>query len=343
MTVLFAGGENSELDVLNGVTITDPTYFRATYARCAVRSYGANGILHTYSGELAAYIAAQGTAVDFWYGFQYYGAGGFTTDGVCVVFSGTAAQPFLRVWNASGTATGTCQLSLSTNGSTWTEYPFSNIAQPVGTTPAEWTFRIKRDATVGKFQWWIDRVLWYEVTGNTTGYFSTATRTAWWVPGSNITTAVSEVVATSSDDPRVGMNCATLSYTGNGAQTGWTGTYTDINENAEDTATVLTAASANLESCFTHTSLPALSAGVIVRAVIPSGKWRTAATFPQNLANYLRIAGTNYANAPLPAAIQAVSSVASLLQSIWHLSPATGLAFTEAEVNALQPGMKSVT
>jgi hypothetical protein len=86
------------------------------------------------------------------------------------------------------------------------------------------------------------------------------------------------------------------------------------------------------------TDLPALTPGNVVRAVVVSGKWRTAAGVPQNLSGLLRISGSNYASAT-----QAVAATTALLQFIWHLSPATGLVFTEAEVNALEPGMRSVT
>lgn len=339
MTVLFAGGEDSEVAILSGSMITTSGRFRSTYARGALHSTNVNGVVHTFSGALSSYISGQGTACDIWYGWQYFGSGGAVTDQNCCTFSngGTA---FLRIHNASGTATGTCTMQTSTDGITWVDRPASLINQPTAAV-AEWTFRIKRHATAGCFQWWIAGSLWYEVAGDTTSYFTTVTRCAWGNAGSNVTTGISEIIATSSDDPRVGMNCATLYYTGNGANTGWTGSYTDVAELSEDTSTVLTAATAALDSSFLHTNVPALTPGVVVRAVVVSGKWRTAASAPPNLYGYLRISSTNYANAPTPAAIQAVASVASLLQYIWHLSPATGLAFTEAEVNALEPGMRS--
>jgi hypothetical protein len=338
MTILFAGGENSEVGIINGSTTTTSGKFRSTYARGAVRAAVSNGVLHNFSGALSDYIAAQTTACDFWYGFQFAGAGGASTNHQCVEFS-NGGVGFLRIFNPNGTAAGTANLQTSTNGSSWTDYPSSNVSQSIS-SPVEWTFRIKRHATLGCFQWWIAGTLWYEVTGDTTGYFTTCTRVAWGSAGGNQDSGVSEIVATSSDDPRVGMNCATLYYTGDGNDTDWAGTYTDVAELSEDTATVLTSTAAGEESSFLHTDVPALTAGVVVRAVIVSGKWRTAVGAPQNLSGYLRISGTNYDDADDP--VQAVAAVAALLQFIWHLSPATGLAFTEAEVNALEPGMVSV-
>lgn len=345
MTVLFAGGENSEVDILNGSTITTTIHFRSTYARCAVRSLGDNGVLHTYTGALASYIAGQGTAVDFWYGYRYVGVGGTTTGHHCVKFCGAGFVPFLRIYNGIGLGNGQLQIStdgFSGNPANTTDFTASNIAQP--STPIEWTFRIKRHATQGLFQWWIAGALWYQFSGDTTPYFTTVTRTSFGEGGTTVGNGISEIIATSADDPRVGMNLFTAYYTGNGTNTGWTGTYTDVNENSEDTATVEVAATAGLDSCFTHPAIPALSSGVVIRAIIDSGKWRRAiGAGPQNLSGYLRIGSTNYPNAPVPAAIQAVASVAGLLQFIWHLSPATGLAFTETETNNLQPGMESVT
>jgi hypothetical protein len=345
MTVLFAGGENSEVDILNGSTVADGGQsYRAAYARCAVRSAADNGVLHTYTGELAAYLAGQGTSVDYWYGFQYRGAGGSTSQATCVTFFTASYRPFLQVGNYNG-AIGTADIRTSPDGftSTVNSYPSSVIAQP-GTGPgggtAEWTFRIKRGVS-GTFEWWINGALWYAITGDNTGLFTTALRTSWGLGGSNAINGISEIIATSADDARVGMNCFTAYYTANGTNTGWTGSYTDINEMAEDTATVLKAASAGLDSDFTHVTVPALSPGQVIRAVVPSGKWRTAGGAPQHLYPYLNIGGTIYANAPLPSAMQTVAAVAGLLQGIWELSPATGLAFTVTEVNNTKPGMRS--
>lgn len=340
MTILFAGSENSEVGILSGAMTTTAGRFRSTYARGAITPSAQNGVLHNFSGALLSYISGQGAACDFWYGFQYKGSGGATTQHYCVAFS-NAGTEFMRIYNVTGTGSGNCQMQVSSDGSSWVDKPASFIAQPG--TPVEWTFRIKRHASSGTFQWWIGGTLWYEVAGDTTGYFSTCTRVSWGEAGTNVDAGISEIVATSSDDPRVGMNCATLYYTGNGANTDWSGTYTDVNELSEDTATVQTSTTTAQDSSYTHVNVPALTPGVVVRAVIVSGKWRTATGALQNLKGYLRISGTNYANAPTPSASQAVAAVAALLQYIWALSPATGLAFTESEVNALQPGMRSQT
>lgn len=339
MSVLFAGGEDSEVAILAGFMTTETDQFRTTYARGAINPIAENGAIHNFTGELASYIAAQGTACDFWYGFQYYGASGATTLHSCVTFS-NAGVAFLRVYNVLNTGVGNCNLQTSVDGTNWTDLPASLIQQPF--TPTEWTFHIKRHASAGCFQWWIGGELWYEVTGNTTGYFTTCTRVSWGEAGTNLTASISEIVATSADDPRVGMNCATLYYTGDGNDTDWTGGYADVAELSEDSSTVQTTAAAGDESSYLHVNMPALTPGSVVRCVLVSGKWRTTPTAPQNLSGYLRMSGVNYDNAD-DDPIQAVPAIAGLLQFRWHLSPVTGLAFTEAEVNASEPGQLSVT
>ncbi len=342
MSVLFAGGENSEVSIFGGSMVTGggtDIKYRFTYARGAINPTNAGGgARHSYTGALLDYIIAQGTACDFWYGFQYKGSGGAITDNLCVIFANSGIG-FFRIHNAAGAGPGTCTAQLSTNGSSWTDYPGSDISQPAVAT--EWTFRIKRHATLGKFQWWIAGALWWEFTGDTTGYFTTCNQTGWGGAGSNADAAFSEVVATSADDSRVGMNCATLYYTGDGADTDWTGGYADVAELSESTATVQTTAAVGDDSSYLHTNVPALAPGIVVRAVVVSGKWRTTPTAPQNLSGYLRISGTNYDDADDDPVLP-VEPVPSLLQYRWHLSPATGVAFTEAEVNALEPGMRSV-
>lgn len=346
MTILFGGGEDTEIDITTGSMVTTPGSFRAGYARAAMAPVSPGGGLgagfllqHRFSGALATYLAAQAAGdKDFWYGYRWSGGGGFLTGltALTIYDSSGSPKPFMRLVSIG---TGDTTLQLSTDGfvSNVQNHPSSSIGQPG--TPTEYTFRIKIHATLGQIQWWVNGGLWYQtVLGDTTGLcVGSPSKVLWTLPNSNGNCYVSEVIATSADDPRVGMSLVTLAYTANGANVGWTGGVASINEITEDQSTLLTAAAALLESSFIATDLPTLASGVAVRAVINSGHWRTAVGAPQSVAGYLRIAGVNYA-----AASQLAPSVASTLQFIWQLSPATGITFTEAAVNAAEFGMRSI-
>jgi hypothetical protein len=239
MTILFGGGEDSEFTLLAGSMVTTGGTFRSAYARAALApetpggGLGANmQVQHLFSGALASYLGAQPSGdKDFWYGYRWVGSGGFFTGlgGLNIHDSSTPAKSFMRLLNASG---GDIKLQLSTDGfvSNVQDHPSSTIGQP--STPTEYTFRIKIHSTLGQIQWWVNGGLWYQTTlGDTTGLcVGSPSKVLWTCPNSNGHCYVSEVIATSADDPRVGMSLATLAYTANGTNVGWSGGVASINE-----------------------------------------------------------------------------------------------------------------
>lgn len=337
MTVLFGGGEDTEISLLAGDVVTTAGTFRSGYARCALHMPAfATGAQHLFSGALKDYLDAQSSGdKDFWYGFRFKGGGGFLSGQIGLQFF-DASKEFLRL--TGGSTANSIKLMTSADGfTTPVDYPSSQISQP--TSPTEYTFRIKIHPTNGQIQWWINGGLWFQTPlGDTASLCSgSPSKVFFSCPNSNGDAYYSEIIATSADDPRVGMDLVTLAYTADGANTGWTGGVATINEVTENQSTVLSAAASLLESSFIATDLPTLASGQSVRAVINSGKWRTTAGAPQSVRGYLRIGGSNYYATAQPAA-----AVASPLQFIWQLSPVTGIAFTETAVNAAEFGMASV-
>lgn len=336
MSILFAGGEDESIDVLGGFSHTTAGRFRAGKARLALRASGA-GLQHSFAGALAAYLAAQPAGdKDFWYGFQFRGGGGFITGLDCFYMYDTAGIAFMKI-------TG----DLSAGGMTlWTKnaigamvnYPASNIPQPG--VPTEITFRVKVHNTLGQIVWYYNRAFWFGTpVGDTTHWCGGGTspgKARMLCPNSNGDADYSEFIATSADDPRVGLDLQTLEVTADGAVTTWAGGFASIAELAEDPTTLLQTAAAATDWVGVVRDLTALTGSQIVRAIVLSGKYRTSVGAPQNVHGLLRIGGVMY-----PAAMQLVDAVASLRQFIYATSPATGLTLAELEVNNLQAGMRA--
>jgi hypothetical protein len=338
MSVLFAAGEDEAFTLTAAnVFTTGGTAFRTAYARCALQPTATAGVLHTFSGALATYLAAQPSGdKDFWYGYRFKGGGGFLTGQIAFqMFDGS--KEFLRL--ISVVAANDVRLLLSPDGftSVVVSYPASTIAQP--TTAAEYVFRIKIHPTLGRIDWYINGGLWF-TTGamDTTGYCSgSPAKGQWGRANSNGDSYISEVRASSADDPCVGWAISTLVPSANGASTGWSGGYTTINEVTKDTSTLLTTASAATDATFVATDMAALSGPQVVRGVVLSGEFRAAASAPQHVDGLLRIGGTNYAAGQS----QVAPAVAGPLQFIYETNPATGIAFTETAVDLAEIGVRS--
>lgn len=339
MSILFAAGEDEAftLTAANVVTSGGGTNYRSSYARCALQPTATAGVLHAFGGAFGTYITAQpANDKDFWYGYRFRGGGGFLTGQIAFQMF-DASKEFMRL--VSVVNPNDVRLQLSTDGfvSSTVQYAASTITQP--STAAEYVFRIKIHPTLGRIDWYINGGLWFS-TGNidTTLYCTgTPTKSQWGKSNSNGDTYISEVRASSADDPCAGWNISTLVPSANGASVGWTGGYTTINEVTKDTSTLLTTAAAATDSTFVATDMAALSGPQVVRGVVLSGEFRAAASAPQHVDGLLRIGGTNYAAGQS----QVAPSVAGPLQFIYETNPATGIAFTETAVDLAEIGVRS--
>lgn len=149
---------------------------------------------------------------------------------------------------------------------------------------------------------------------------------------------VSQVIA--SSESTIGWVLVTLSPDGNGANTSWTGSYTDIDEFALNTADYIEAIATNLVETSTLSNINAAystynvkAVGVAMRASNDSG------SVISDLQACVRVSSLNYfsPNLGLPKDGSDYS-----LQYIWETNPNTSAAWSQAAVNALEAGVKSV-
>lgn len=156
--------------------------------------------------------------------------------------------------------------------------------------------------------------------------------------GSSNELFVSQVFACT--ESTIGWVLATLSPDGNGTNTAWTGSYTDIDEFALNTADYIEAIAANLVETSTVSNINAAYATYNVKAVIVGIRASNdSGSVVSDLQACVRVSGSNYfsPNLSLPKDGSDYS-----VYYIWETNPNTSAAWSQTIVNALEVGVKSV-
>lgn len=118
-----------------------------------------------------------------------------------------------------------------------------------------------------------------------------------------------------------------LPPTAQGDDAGGTGNYTAVDENTVGTADYIAFDTAGQKSGFTSAARPITLTPLGLTVV--GAFLRTGETGPLNVRAFLKIGGTYYYGAD-----QAVGLTNTYLKEFWALNPATGAAWTAAEINA---------
>ncbi len=335
MSILFGTGEDEIITLLGATITTDSAHFRPAYARCAI-SAGPGPWQHLFAGKLRDYLDGRpSNDVDVWWGSRFKGGGGFLSSQPILYFFDDADKVFARLLSGSP---GSARLQTSSDGVAFTDFPGSDLVQP--SAPAEWTFRVKKHPTLGRIEWWANGGLWFKTPNFDTtalisgkpkkmiGYHANSNGNSYW----------SEIMATSGDDPRVGLNLHTLPPIADGDFSGWDGDWTRIAEIVKNTSTVISTAVDDSESSFVNAGVGTLTTGTVIRAIIHSGEYRTSnAPAPDSVTPGLVLGGVAYPGATYP-----VDNTPTQIQEIWETSPDGGLPFTEAEGNDVQMHVRSV-
>jgi hypothetical protein len=126
--------------------------------------------------------------------------------------------------------------------------------------------------------------------------------------------------------------------TANGANTAWTGVYTDVTKlDRNDNTFIESGTAAQLETYVmddVHTDL----AAYVPRAVILSTRTRRGATGPQNMQGVVRQSGSDFTTSN----IAGINTAYGTRQAVMNTNPATSAAWSIAEINAAEYGAKSV-
>jgi hypothetical protein len=252
---------------------------------------------------------------------------------------------YILIQNAAGTETE--YKIIHNTDSTWTIQRFKSAAfSSLGTTAAavlvnaaaNIDIEIVRHLTTGIFRIYKDGVQIFSFTGDT-DTDSTMGRIRFVGTTTNTREAnVSQVIV--ADENTIGWKLATLSPDGNGANTSWTNDYTAIDESVYNAGDFIETNTLNQLETSTVTNINAAYSTYNVKAVVVAARASNdSGSAINDIQGVVRVGATNYtsANLALPK-----DGLEYSVQTVFTNNPATATAWTQAEVNALEAGVKSV-
>ena len=196
--------------------------------------------------------------------------------------------------------------------------------------------RVKIHATAGEFTVYMDGVSIFTYTGNTSSSglagFSGINGITFAREGgtSGVNRTISAIIAADEDTRAMQM---TNDYpTGNGYHTAWTGDYTNVDGTGFDAGDTINTMTAGAKETFTFPNLVAGVSAMTPKAVVLSAYGRETT---KEVRGVTRQASTDYdAGVLIPA-----NSSARGRELALNVNPATGIAWTVAEINAAQFGV----
>jgi hypothetical protein len=330
MTILFAGTEEDATTRVSGVPTAETNAARrdANFVRAAHES-------------LAASVSSQidfEAQTDLWFHFDYVliGATGAADGSMFEFIDVGAAQVVVRLWSQDAS-----HYLEYWNGASFTRMtvPLPHNRLYYGDNYETVDIHIKLHDTLGEFQFFVNNTLVTEFTGDTLLYTPTDNINQMkWRGVSNDYNTTSQIIV--ADEPTIGMKCATLYPTADGANIDFSGTYADIDESVVyDDATLASSTVANDISTYVVSDLSAIAQDYDVKAVVVSARMKASAGAPENAQMALRTNSTNYFGGTL----SGLSASFAPLQEIWETNPDTAAVWTVSEVQALEGGVKSIT
>lgn len=325
MTILFVGGEFGSVIGNSGGVVEDTGGSHDTnFSRCVINADGTAGFPDDFYWESATWTAQTG---DFYFHFRFRSEALTQSAGDWFyLYSGTTANFRMLLDNTTGYG----QAQYRNAASAWTN---AGSTFAVGSN-VNTHFDFHCNITTGVVKVYSAGSLAASATGLSLGHMAGVTKARGFseVTGNYYSQLIAANVAT------MGMRVYTRYPNGAGANTSWTGTYTDIDETTYSDADFISAASADLVETVTTTG-PSLTSDYIVKAVAVTSRTKRGASGPQNFRHVLRVNGTNYDNG----SDIALDTGYGAFCSIWETDPDTGVDWLNADVASIQPGVKSIT
>lgn len=314
MSILFFGTEVEHFDQ-TGTPYNTAALYDPAYTRGSIRIATGQSISKSFTPGPRIFARARiATDSGAWSGSSQImlirGAG--ATGEVCrmTVVAFTTVQ-FQR-WNGSGWSTMGANLAVGANAQ-------NTIA---------WDIKIGVD---GWIKVHLNGQLYAEFIGNTSGISQPG-----WIYFTGFDGGdeafISEVVVADHDIREARVKA--LPPTGAGFHSQWAGTFADINTLGKGDTTSISTATAADKSTFVHGGLNA--DGLLVEGVKVTTRAKRGESGPQNIDRVLRIGGVDYA-----ANVGVLDTMPLDFREDFLVNPATGLAWTRAEVNALEFGVEA--
>lgn len=323
MAVLFMGGEFGSF-VPSGAGVDEvATNYDSSYARGSVSMDGVNATPDLYYIESASWAAQTGA---FYLHFRERSDGLGLSEHNLVTLHNSSGTTIFRIrqdYVAAGTRTFQLQY-LNSGGA------FANAGAVITTGQGPHNCDFYVNITSGEMAFYISGTQMRRVTGLSLGHLSGVTHCRLF--SDTLPRFLSEVIAASENT--IGWRLITRHANGTGGETGWTGTYTSIDELVTNDADFISAASTGLRETFTQTG-PSVPSNYQVKAVALGirGKAGTTVTGVKGL---LRIGGANYASSTFT-----LGSGYTANCPVWETNPATSAAWAVSDLSSLEFGVES--
>lgn len=316
MTILFAG--TSTTDFLNDTEVSTQSSYRPSHVLEAVMLNGSNF-------ALSPQFPPQ---VDFWLSFYLY-TGSYDDDVFLEFLNSNGEAKFRLRRNTGRTATtrieaydGTSWVTLFTTNSGYDPRSLHRI-----------DVHIKIDGTVGELEFYLDKLSLGSFTGNTLLEAGVAISQFKLYPNyysSSYDVRYSAIIA--SDESTLTKSLVQTKFSSAGTHADWDGTYLNLNGPGDNGG--ITTDTVDALSTFIPTAIPApFDTGHLVEAVVlgSAGKASTdldvVGAVRAGLTDY-EVGSFGYENIPGPK------------QLVLATNPATGVAWTVAEVDSAEFGVK---
>lgn len=324
MTILFGGGEISAVIPSDSSVTENALYYNSSFARTAVKCSGSTNYaegLPSAAGtniwihfDIATDPIASSTSANR---FIWYDSSG--NERIKINYADTTTQLVVQYWNgASFTSLTAITVGIDGVRQTIDMNVVCNSASGSINVYIAGTNRLNSGTIDLSTTTDLKKFRFYGAT------ISSLTTDTWF----------SQVIV--ADESTIGWRLATFYPSGAGATSSWTGAYTDIDETSYNDADFINSATANQVSTFAQTG-PAMT-GYTVKAVIVAARAKRGSSGPANLQLALRSAGTDYFSAS-----HALGLGYTAEQNVWETNPATGAAWVNTAISAIQPGVKSIT
>lgn len=300
-----SGASDASLFVPNGAEVSCPL-FDATMAATSVQAG------HTLYFHMRARVGASGTNGD-------------SRD--LVIFYGTDGFPWIKWYHGGGGVVYLYQNTGSGASPNWTQI---SSGVNIGTSIVTLDFAIALGASGTPTVCSMYLGDNYQAAGSGSVTFATtpALASVHLLPGDSSGGYYSQLAA-SQDLSLVGTVVKTMRATGNGANTGWTGGYANVNEKGDNDSTADLAATAGLLQSYPQTNV-AVPTNYSIVTVFNWMRAKNDGSAPANIESVARVAGQNFVSGDLSGIGVGYSAVGYR----YDVNPATGLPWTQADWNA---------
>lgn len=326
MAILFGGTSLADF-AIEGAT---------TAITSGVDTYVSEGLEVASGANQGFYLDLPAAETDFWIACYLKVSSGTGTPAMGLAVINTALGPTTPLFSISADQNSTTPKAFYWNGST-------SVLFDTGASLASlvrWDIHVKISDTAGVFEVYRDGVLDMDFTsvGVDTKLTSAANidRVLFRAVGVGQTDYSGIIIA---DEDTRGLRLVQRLPNAAGAESGWTGAYTAIDETSFNDGDFITAATAGLTSTFGFADLPTEFAASPIAAVILAGRIQGSAVSPTSVQAVARVGGADYARATETP----ISTAFGPRQAIFASNPATLNEWAVSEINAAEFGVKSIT